>query len=295
MSIIGKSIEDQLLLHTIYEFFNAQLKEIEKDNPDTSKVVGVLQANPLFSLLVNIYLNEFDQFLISLKKKHDKNETSNKNTKNWNEETKVMINQLIRFKTRKTKNNLKREIHGKKIGIRQKPATDEEQSQHLYHKIYYVRHTDNYLIAIKGPKRLAKVIKKKTESFLKSNLHYKLKDGKLIHGRDNKASFLGFDIKIPSKKNRTVVETKKILSFKKIKNQISARKRTLETRFETAILKVYESLALRTIKAEMKEGKGKRFTHKTAKTISTKNAKEIMKNIKLNANKLYNDQKPFDT
>ena len=300
MSIIGKSIEDQILIDTIYKFFNASLKGIERDGPDTNKGVRVLQGNPLSFLLANIYLNEFDQFVISLKKKVNKGKTLSKNVKKWDEAIKGMANKLIKVKIKKIKSNLKREIcrkqirETKKIGIRQKFKTNEKQFCHLYHKIYYVRYADDYLIAIKGPKKLAKEILKRTESFLKFNLYFELKSGKLIHGKDNKTNFLEFDIKIPSKKDKTVVETKKILSFKKIKNRISARKRALETRFENTILKVYESQKLKTIKALMTEKKEKKLMNKITKMLAIKDVKEIMKNIKLNGNKWYNNQEPFD-
>jgi len=40
-----------------------------------------------------------------------------------------------------------------------------------------VRYADDYLIAVKGPKSLARDIQKKTQDFLKSNLHFSLKGG----------------------------------------------------------------------------------------------------------------------
>ena len=106
-----------------------------------------------------------------------------------------------------------------KAGIPRRPLTDDQAGDHVYHRLHYVRYADEYLIAVKGPKWLAKEIMKKSQDFLKSSLHFSLKGGDLAHGSHNVVRFLGFDIKIPSRKERSVVETRKILSFKKIRNR----------------------------------------------------------------------------
>jgi retron-type reverse transcriptase len=301
ISILGKSIEDQILIDTFYKFFNVQIKRIEGGGLDTSKGIGVPQGNPFSPLLANIYLNEFDQFLVVLKKEVDKGDVPPKNTREWQDATEVQAKELKKARSRKAKNKLKREVRRSKIkaarkaGIQQKLKTDEDLPDKIYRRVYYVRYADNYLIAIKGPKKLAKEVKKKTENFLKSSLHFELKGGDLIHGKDNKASFLGFDIKVPSRKDRAVVKTRKILSFKKIKDRISARKRAIEARFEKAIMKVYESHKLKTLKALMKGEKRENITENVAKYIASKDAKDLMKGVEMSGIKWLYDKEPFDT
>ena len=126
----------------------------------------------------------------------------------------------------------------------------------MYHRLHYVRYADDYLIAVKGPKWLAKNIQERTQLFLKSNLYLKLKEGELLHAKDNKIQFLGFDIKVPGRKERMVVETRKILSFKKIRNRLTSLKDVMESHFEKAILRAYEAQKLKLLKALMK---GKRI------------------------------------
>jgi len=82
---------------------------------------------------------------------------------------------------------------------------------------------------------------KKTQNFLKSDLHFLLKGGELIHGAHNSVRFLGFDIKIPKRNERSVVETRKILSFKKIRNRLLNRKKVMIERYENSLFKIYES------------------------------------------------------
>ena len=112
-----------------------------------------------------------------------------------------------------------------------------------------MRYADDYLIAIKGPKWLAKDIMKRTQDFLKSNLHFSLKGGDLVHGSHNSIRFLGFDIKIPKRDERDVVETRKILSFKKIRNRLLNRKKVMVERYENSLIKIYESEKRKTLKA----------------------------------------------
>ena len=75
-------------------------------------------------------------------------------------------------------------------------VTDTLLNIKVSYSFHYVRHAGNYLIAVNGPKWLAKDIQKKTQNFLKSNLYFSLKGGDLAHGSCNSVRFLGFDIKI---------------------------------------------------------------------------------------------------
>jgi len=153
---------------------------------------------------------------------------------------------LSKAKTKKAKANLKRDLYRAKVklassaGIQRNAKVDETQGNKLYHKIHYVRYADDYLIAIKGPKSLALIIKKATENFLKSSLHFALKGGELVHASHSKVRFLGFDIKLPGRSDREVVENRRVLSFKKLKNRILNRKKMLENRISTALTAEYD-------------------------------------------------------
>ena len=162
---------------------------------------------------------------------------------------------MSKAKTRKAKSSLRRELYRKKVklatkaGIPRKPITDEQMGNKVYHRLYYVRYADDYLISVKGPKWLARDVQNKTQNFLKSNLHFSLKGGDLIHGTHNSVRFLGFDIKIPKRNERSVVETRKILSFKKIRNRLLNRKKVMIERYENSLFKIYESEKRKTLKA----------------------------------------------
>jgi len=83
ISIFKDSIDDQIMVDTLYKFFNMPVKNLDDGGPDTSKGVGVPQGNPLSPLLANVYLNELDHFMDRLKKEIDKG-TPGRITKEWN-------------------------------------------------------------------------------------------------------------------------------------------------------------------------------------------------------------------
>jgi retron-type reverse transcriptase len=291
LSILKQSFEDQLLLDTLNKFFKMPIKDIDKGGPDPSKGIGVPQGNPLSPLLANIYLNEFDHFIYNLKKEIDKGTPTNTTTKEWNQATHIAANELSRAKTKKAKANLKRELYRQKVkeaikaGIQKRPETDEQQGNTIYHKIHYVRYADDYLIAVKGPKWLAQEIQKRTQNFLKSNLHFRLKEKNLIHAKNNKVEFLGFDIKVPGRKQRAIVETRKILSFKKIRNRLTSRKDAMESRFEKAIFRAYEAQKIKLLKALM-QGKENKLTRGEAiNLLALKDAYKLYDHIELKGNK----------
>jgi retron-type reverse transcriptase len=260
LSILRKSFEDQMMVDTLNKLFKMRVKDVEKGGSDTSKGIGVPQGNPLSPLLANVYMNELDHFMDSLKKEVDKGTPGN-TSKEWGQATWVTAAELSRAKTKKAQSNLRREVYRQKVkdamkaGIPRNLESDKQQDNGVYHRLYYVRYADDYLIAVKGPKWLAKEIQKKTQDFLKSNLHFTLKEGDLLHSKNNKVRFLGFDIKVPKRKDRAVVENRKILSFKKIRNRLTSRIHEMESRFEKSILNTYKSQKLKILKTLMKDRK----------------------------------------
>lgn len=299
LSILGKSFKDQMVIDTLNKLFKMRVKDVEKEGPDTSEGIGVPQGNPLSPLLANVYLNELDHFMDSLKKEIDKGTPGN-TSKEWRQATWVSIAELSRAKTKKAQSNLRRDVYrqkvkdAKKAGIRRNPESDEQQGNRVYHRLYYVRYADDYLIAVKGPKWLAKEVQKKTQDFLKSNLHFTLKEGNLLHSKDNKVRFLGFDIKVPKKKDRAVVENRKILSFKKIRNRLTSRIHEMESRFEKSIFNTYESRKLKILKTLMKDRKDGVSREDVIEPLAHKDADALHDRAILMGNKWIFGQEPFE-
>ena len=101
---------------------NVSVKKIEKIGFRTCKKVGFPQFNIFSSLLINIYLNEFDQFMIVLKKKMNKKQFLYKNIKEWWNIAEVRVCELS-----KVKNKSKRESFWSKIKLAKKVKVATEQ------------------------------------------------------------------------------------------------------------------------------------------------------------------------
>ena len=299
LSILGKSFEDQMMVDTLNKLFKMRVKDVEKGGPNTSEGIGVPQGNPLSPFLANVYMNELDHFMDSLKKKIDKGTPGN-TSKEWRQATWVAATELSRAKTKKAQSNLRREVYrqkvkdAKKAGIQRNSESDEQQGNRVYHRLYYVRYADDYLIAVKGPKWLAKEVQKETQNFLKSNLHFTLKEGDLLHSKNNKVRFLGFDIKVPKRKDRAVVENRKILSFKKIRNRLTSRINVMEFRFEKSILNTYEFQKLKILKTLMKNRNDDVSREDVIKSLAHKDADALHNRAILMGNRWIFGQEPFE-
>lgn len=141
---------------------------------------------------------------------------------------------------------------------------------------------------------MAKEVQEKTQNFLKSNLHLTLKEGELLYSKDNKVRFLGFDIKVPKRKDRAIVQTRKILSFKKIRNQLTSRIHAMESRFEKSILNTYESLKLKILKTLMKDRKNGVSRKDVIEPLAYKDAVALHNRAILMGNKWISGQEPFE-
>jgi hypothetical protein len=106
-------------------------------------------------------------------------------------------------------------------------------------------------------------------------LHFSLIEGKLLSFKDNKVSFLDFDLKIYNQQKQKLREAKKILSFKKLQNQLSSRLFQMRTKFNSMVLKVIEATRLKKLKFFLKGKKDKKSILAFSEKISGFDALEI--------------------
>ncbi len=76
------------------------------------------------------------------------------------------------------------------------PTKDTQDKN--YRRLKYVRYADDFLLGFAGPKVEAEMIKKKIEDFLKEKLGLEMSVEKTLitHATENRARFLGYDIKM---------------------------------------------------------------------------------------------------
>lgn len=63
MLILEKSIEDYVLANVFDKFFKMQMQRAPFDGLGQNSKSELCQGNPFFSILINVYFNELDQFL----------------------------------------------------------------------------------------------------------------------------------------------------------------------------------------------------------------------------------------
>jgi retron-type reverse transcriptase len=159
ISILNEAFDDQIFINTLNKIFKTPVKNIEQGGPDTSKGTGIYQGSPLSPILVNVYLNELDHFMTSLKKETDT--VISETTEKWVQVTQISARELYKAKSRKAKSNFKRKLYRQKVKnankarILRNSRVNTQMGEQFYHRLYYVRYLDDYLIAIKGPKKLA--------------------------------------------------------------------------------------------------------------------------------------------
>lgn len=163
-----------------------------------------------------------------------------------------------------------------KVGILRKPITDEHFQNKVYYRLFYVRYADDYLIAVRGPKWLAKDIYMKTQNFLKLNLRFLLKGSDFVYLPNSYVGFLGFDLKISKRSKRSIVETREILSFKKMRNRLTNQKKVMEKRYKKSLLKIYKSQICKMLKILLRNAASKDEKWKALKETAQKDVLNLI-------------------
>ena len=193
INLLRKKIEDEKFIGLMWKYLRAGYSEGNSVHK-VANLSGTPQGGILSPLLSNIYLNEFDKYVIKLIHEHN-----------------VGKNRKINPRYSRLRYEIGREKDPRRIKelVKEWRKTPSTLSQdHSYIRIRYVRYADDWIIGINGSKNLASEIREKAESFLKEELKLKLNLEKTFirYAKAEKATFLGIEISTNvNKENHLVV------------------------------------------------------------------------------------------
>jgi group II intron reverse transcriptase/maturase len=218
LSIMRERIADNGLWGILNKMFNNRIINLHLGGPSGEE--GLPQGNVLSPLLMNIYLDKLDCFV--LEKKRMIEATSNNRRKlnplylkmtrpTRGEEARLSEIQLRRLRRSRVRK-------AQKEGI---PYTDYKDPN--FKRLYYARYADDFLLAFSGPKVAVKQLRKEIIDFLFSDLHLKVSEDKsrLGHAVSNKAQFLGMYLKaVPASKLPVRPTRGKVQAMKKYRKRV---------------------------------------------------------------------------
>nr|UBY46120.1 hypothetical protein [Porphyridium purpureum] len=226
INLINRKIRDQRLINFIRILFNCKTLTVEKFYFKTNK--NILQADSLAPLLYNIYLQELDEFMESLKRKYNRGSYLKKNKEYFK-----------RLNLPKYERVLKNDLWCNKLYTKRRQLYNKGTKEYLhddnYIRVWYVRHAQNILVGVVGSKLLAEKIKIELVNWLKSNLHMKLKDKKTelvlreaLSLLANKINFLGFNLYRPSFNQTLCRNSRRLEKIKRLKARIVSYKNNIK-------------------------------------------------------------------
>lgn len=195
INLLRKKIHDEKFIRLIYKFLNAGYLE---DWIYHRTYSGTPQGGIISPILANIYLHEFDEFVIELKNKFDKGKERKVNSE-WNKLNKKIYRRRIKFKDEKTTSEMRENlrIELKQLELQRSKTPSRNPMDENFRRLKYIRYADDWLIGIIGSKEDATNLKSAISEYLQNELKLKLSSEKTLITHNSKlVRFLGYDIGI---------------------------------------------------------------------------------------------------
>lgn len=172
MKILERNIRDSKILKLIRSGLKAKVFQNEQISYIPVEI-SIPQGGRLSSLLLNIYFNEFDQFMVNLCEQYQGH---------------------VKLENRKQNITVTKFLGSKNKRLCYKLRIPNKISNEIgYRNCKYIRHADDFVIGVLGPRHIATEIKDKVKNFLQNKLHIELllEKTKIIH-ISHGIEFLGY-------------------------------------------------------------------------------------------------------
>jgi group II intron reverse transcriptase/maturase len=214
IDILRKKIDDDKFIQLVWKLLRAGL--VTEEGQLLASKMGTPQGGILSPLLANIYLHEFDKFLLNLQLEY----ASIIPRRRYPPYRKISRTiETLREKRKNSSSNDSLAKIGQEIKIAQRlqrsiPSVDPMDPN--YKKVLFVRYADDWIIGVIGNKEVATEIKERINFFLNSELKLSLstEKTKISYLPKGTTRFLGFTIKSGEKcansTNRTLYTRKAV-------------------------------------------------------------------------------------
>lgn len=229
INILRRRIKDEKLIRLMWKFLKAGYLEEWKYS---KTYAGTPQGGIISPILANIYLNEFDQYMLNVLKKDFDTGKPKSRKRNREYRHAEYLNGKLKKRIDETtdeeeRNHLIKEYKHRKKNMLQMPYYDYKNEG--FKSIKYVRYADDFIVGVNGGKEDCLRLKEQMREFLHHKLKLELSDEKtLITHSGKEAKFLSYGIKI---KNDQAVKRDKNGTTKRVYNdrvQLLIPKGTIE-------------------------------------------------------------------
>jgi group II intron reverse transcriptase/maturase len=182
IEILKQKIDDGRLIEIIRRFLKAGYLE---QGIKRNAITGTPQGGIISPILANIYLNELDKYIESLKTAKGKGNARRRNKEYHNKAS------VKRYYVKKGNRQKVRELTLQLRKMQSRDMFDPE-----YQRLRYTRYADDFVICINGSKKFAEEIKTDVNGFLKGKLKLELNHEKTVitNMLKDRVRFLGYDI-----------------------------------------------------------------------------------------------------
>ena len=199
IELLRRRIDDEAFIGLIWKFLKAGYMEQWTYH---RTYCGTPQGSGISPILANIYLNELDMFMETLKITYDRGSGMGRKLTHeyqmaryqvykYRDAGKAIWSDLNADERRERTKTLK------ELQRVQRSTTPKDPKDNTYKAIQYVRYADDFIVGVIGSKTDAEMVKAAIRDFLLEKLKLKLSNTKTkITHTSERARFLGYDISV---------------------------------------------------------------------------------------------------